>query len=102
MIKQRKQKKFKFHQKKDNKLLITWNCLNTKECDSHSIKIEIQKTVNLLDTTSDDKDLPSFVTKKWIELYDQSEKNYKVSKEIRIKSPMLRADYVILAMHILL
>ena len=84
MIKQRKQKKFKFHQKKDNKLLITWNCLNTKECDSHSIKIEIQKTVNLLDTTSDDKDLPSFVTKKWIELYDQSEKIIKSTKKLEL------------------
>ena len=26
--------------------------------------MEFQKTVNLLDTTSDDKDLPRFVTKK--------------------------------------
>ena len=55
--------------------MITRNCLNTKECDSHSIKIEIQKIVNLLDTTSDDKDLPSFVTKTWVEVHDQSKKN---------------------------
>ena len=47
---------------------------------------------NFLDTTSDDKDLPRFVTKKWIEVYDQSEKNYNVNKEIRIKTPMLRSD----------
>ena len=33
--------------------------------------MEIQKVVNLFDTTSDYKDLPTFVTKKWIELYDQ-------------------------------
>ena len=33
-----------------------------------------------------------FVTKKWIEVYDQSEKNYSVNKEIRIKTPMLRSD----------
>ena len=54
--------------------------------------MEFQKIVNFLDTTSDDKDLPRFVTKKWIEVYDQSEKNYNVNKEIRIKTPMLRSD----------
>ena len=32
--------------------------------------MEFQKTVNFLDTTSDHKDLPRFVTKKWIEVYD--------------------------------
>ena len=32
------------------------------------------------------------VTKKWIEVYDQSEKNYSINKEIRIKTPMLRSD----------
>ena len=53
--------------------------------------MEFQKIVNLLDTTSDDKDLPRFVTKKWIEVYDQSEKNYSVNKEIRIKTSMLRS-----------
>ena len=42
--------------------------------------------------TSDDKDLPRFATKKWIEVYDQSEKNYNVNKEIVIKTPMLRSD----------
>ena len=52
----------------------------------------IQKIINLLDITSDDKDLPRYVTKKWIEVYDQSEKNYSVNKEIRIKTPMLRSD----------
>ena len=56
------------------------------------IKMEFQKIVNFLDTTSDDKDLPRFVTKKWIEVYDQSEKNYNIKKEIRIKTPMLRSD----------
>ena len=41
-------------------------------------------------TTSDDKDLSRFVTKKWIKVYD--EKHYNVNKEIRIKTPMLRRD----------
>ena len=54
--------------------------------------MEFQKIVNFLDTTSDDKDLPRFVTKKWIEVYDQSEKNYSVNKEIRIKTSMLWSD----------
>ena len=38
------------------------------------IKIEFQKIANFLDKTSDDKDLPTFTTKKWIEVYDQSKK----------------------------
>ena len=56
------------------------------------IKIEFQKIVNFLDTISDDKDLPRFVAKKWVEVYGQSEKNYDVNKEIRIKTSMLRSD----------
>ena len=51
-----------------------------------------QKIANFLDTTFDDKDLPKFATKKWIEVYDQSEKSYYPNKEIRIKTSMLRSD----------
>ena len=54
--------------------------------------MEFQKIVNFLDTTSDNKDLPTFVTKRWIEVYDQSEGNYNVNKEIRIKTSMLRSE----------
>ena len=54
--------------------------------------MEFQKIANFLDTTSNNKDLPKFVTKKWIEVYDQSEKNYSPNKEIRIKTSMLRSD----------
>ena len=54
--------------------------------------MEFQKIENFLDTTSADKDLPRFVTKKWIEVYDQSGGNYNVNKEIRIKTSMLRSD----------
>ena len=54
--------------------------------------MEFQRIVNFLDTISDDKDFPRFVTKKWIEVYDQSEKNYSLNKEIRIKTSMLRSD----------
>ena len=54
--------------------------------------MEFQKIINLLNTTSDDKDLPRFVTKKWIEVDDQSGKNYSRNKETRIKTSMLRSD----------
>ena len=54
--------------------------------------MDFQKITNLLDITSDNKDLPSFVTKKWIEVYDRSEKNYSINKEIGIKTLMLRSD----------
>ena len=53
--------------------------------------MEFPKIVNFLDTTSDDKDLPRFATKKWIEVHDQSRRNYNVNKEIRIKTSMLRS-----------
>ena len=54
--------------------------------------MEFQKIVNFLDITSDNKNLPKFVTNKWIEVYDQSQGNYNVNKEIRIKTSMLRSD----------
>ena len=47
--------------------------------------MEFQNITIFLDINSDNKDLPGFVTKKWIEVYDQSEGNYDVNKEIRIK-----------------
>ena len=46
----------------------------------------------MLDKTFDNKDLPKYVTKKWIEVYDQSDGNYDINKEIRIKISMLRLD----------
>ena len=54
--------------------------------------MEFQKITNFLDTNFDDKDLPRFFTKEWIEVYDQSEKHYSVNKKIRIKTPMLGSD----------
>ena len=54
--------------------------------------MEFQKIINLLDITFDDKNLPKFVTKKQIEVYDQSEKNDSVKKKIRIKTSILRSD----------
>ena len=42
--------------------------------------MEFQKIVNFLDTTSVDKDLTRFVTKKWTKVYDQSGGIYNVNK----------------------
>ena len=56
------------------------------------IEMEFQNIVNFLYTTSDDKNLPKFVSKKWIEVYDQSGANYNAKKKIRIKTSMLRSD----------
>ena len=53
--------------------------------------MKFQKITNFLDITSDNKDLPKFVTKNWIEVYDQSEGNYDVNKAIGIKTSMLRS-----------
>ena len=54
--------------------------------------MEFQNIAHFHDTSCHDQDLPRFVTKKWIEVYDQSEKNYSPNKEIRIKTSMLRSD----------
>ena len=53
--------------------------------------MEFQEIANFLDTTLNDKDLPRFVTKSWIKVYDQSGENYSVNKENRIKTSMLRS-----------
>ena len=49
---------------------MTLNCFEYKMWH-HCLKMEFQKIANFLDTTSDDKDLPRFVTKKWVEVYGQ-------------------------------
>ena len=54
--------------------------------------MEFQKITNFLDVTSDNEDFPKFATKKWIEVYNQSEEIDNVNKEIRIKTSMLRSD----------
>ena len=82
-----KDKKSTYHQKKDSKLLMTWDCFK------HHIKMEYQKITNLLGTTIDE--IPRFITKKWVEVHDQSgsaEDRYKPSKQIRFKTSMLRSD----------
>ena len=64
--------------------------------------MEFQKIINLLDTTSDNKDLPRFFTKKWIEVYDQSEKITILTKKIELKRECLDQIYAILVRRILL
>ena len=46
------------------------DCFGHK-CSSCCIKMEFQKIVNFLDTAPNDKHLPKFTTKEWIEVYDQ-------------------------------
>ena len=56
------------------------------------MKIEYQNITNLLGNTTDK--VPRFVTKKWIEVHDQSgtaENRYKPSKQIRFKKSTLRS-----------
>ena len=52
--------------------------------------MEYQKITNLLDSTSDK--VPTFITKKWIEVHDQSGGTYNTNKKIRFKTLMLRSD----------
>ena len=65
---------------------MTWDCFK------RLYKIDYQKITNLLGTTPDE--LPRFITKKGIEVHDQSsnaEDRYKPSKQIRLKTSMLQS-----------
>ena len=59
--------------------------------------MEYKKIINLLGTMIDE--VPRFITKKWVEVHDQSgsaDDRYKLSKQIRFKTSMLRSNlYVI-------
>ena len=58
----------------------------------YHIKVHYPKITDSLDTTSDN--VPRFITKKWIEFFDQSgsaKDRYKLSKQIRFKTSMLRS-----------
>ena len=55
--------------------------------------MEYQKITILLGTTLDE--VPRFITKKWVEVHDQSgsaDDRYKPNKQIRFKTSMLRSD----------
>ena len=52
--------------------------------------MEYQKITNRLGGMSDK--VPRFITKKWVEVYDQPGGAYSSNKKIRFKTPMLRSD----------
>ena len=55
--------------------------------------MEYQKITNLLGTTLDE--VPRFITKKWVEVHDQSgstDDRYKPNKQVRFKTSILRSD----------
>ena len=52
--------------------------------------MEYQKITNLLGSTRDK--VPRFITKKWIEVNNQSGRSNSTSKQIRFKTSMLRFD----------
>ena len=52
--------------------------------------MEYQKITNLLRNTSDK--VLRFISKKWIEVYDQSGETYNTNKQTRFKTSMLRSD----------
>ena len=54
------------------------------------MKIEYHKITDLLNTTSDN--VPRVITKKWFEVYDQSEGSYNTYKQIKFKTPILRSN----------
>ena len=52
--------------------------------------MEYQNITNLLGKIPDK--VPRFITKKWIEVHDQSGETYNNNKQIRFKTTMLRSD----------
>ena len=54
--------------------------------------MEYQKIINRLGKTIDSTKLPKYTTRKWIEIYDQSNGTYNPHKNIRFKTSQLRSD----------
>ena len=52
--------------------------------------MEYQNITNLLGNIPDK--VPRFITEKWIEVHDQSERPYNTNKQISFKTSMLRSD----------
>ena len=52
--------------------------------------MEYQRIRNLLGNIPDK--VPRFITKKWIEVHDQSGETYNTNKQIRFKTSALRSD----------
>ena len=49
--------------------------------------MEYKKIINILGKTIDKAKVPRFTTKKWIEIFDQSNGLYNANKDIRFKAP---------------
>ena len=49
--------------------------------------MEFQKITNLLGNIPDK--VPRFITKKWINVYEQSERSYNSNNQTRFKTPMV-------------
>ena len=77
-----------------------WNFIEHEMC--HCIKMEFQIIVNFLDTTSDDKDLPKFVTKNGLKSMINQEEITVLTKKLELKHQCEDQIYVILMMPILL
>ena len=60
------------------------NSIENKMCH-YCIKMEFQKIVNFLDTTSDDKDLPRFVTKNGLKFMINQEEVATIIKKLESK-----------------
>ena len=64
--------------------------------------MEFQKIVNSLDTTSDNKDLPKFVTKNGLRFMINHKEIMMLIKKLESKHQCYDLIYVILVMHMLL
>ena len=66
------------------------------------IKMEFQKITNFLEITSDNKDLPKFVTKNRLKFMINQKNIITQIKKLELKLQCSDQIYVILMMHILL
>ena len=64
--------------------------------------MEFQKIVNLLDKTSDNKDLTKYVTKNGLKSMINQKKITILTKKLELKHQCLDEIYVILVVHVLL
>ena len=64
--------------------------------------MKFQKIVNLIDITSDNKDLPRLVTKNGLKFVINHKKITILTKKLELKHQCLDQIYVILVMHTLL
>ena len=52
--------------------------------------MKYHKIINFLGNIPDQ--IPKFVTRKWVEIYDESGETYNFYKEVRFKTHQLRSD----------